>query len=101
MRLRIESMRIGDDIMLGNRGLRSLIAMLDGFRDRAIRTTIVAAALVACGLSPLPAGATLVLSPDGITVYDTVNNVSWLADANLPAANKFGIPACNATTNPR
>jgi uncharacterized protein (TIGR03437 family) len=64
--------------------LRDLIAMMG------------AAALVACALSPLQA-ATLVLSPDGITVYDTVNNISWLADANLAATNRFGLPVCNAS----
>ncbi|MGD0869754.1 MAG: IPT/TIG domain-containing protein [Bryobacteraceae bacterium] len=62
-----------------------------------IRTTIGAAALVACALSPLLAGATLVLSPDGITVYDTVNKISWLADANLAASNRFVLPVCNAS----
>jgi uncharacterized protein (TIGR03437 family) len=48
-------------------------------------------------LSTLHAAATLVLSPDGITVYDTVNNVSWLADANLPAGNRFTLPLCSGT----
>jgi hypothetical protein len=85
--------------MLRNRGLRDLIAMLDAFRDRGIRTMIgtaalVAAALVAGGLWPLQAGATLVLSPDGTTVYDTVNNINWLADADLAATNRFGLPLC-------
>jgi uncharacterized protein (TIGR03437 family) len=59
---------------------------------------IAAAALIACALPPLQAGATLVLSPDGITVYDTVNNISWLADANLAASNRFGLPVCNASS---
>ena len=68
--------------MLRNRGLRDLIAMLDGFCDRGIPTMIVAAALVACGSLPLEASAMLVLSADGLTVYDTVNNISWLADAD-------------------
>jgi uncharacterized protein (TIGR03437 family) len=45
----------------------------------------------------LQANATLVLSLDGITVYDTVNNVSWLADADLAATNRFGLPVCNAS----
>jgi hypothetical protein len=40
--------------------------MLDGFRDRCIRAAIGAAMLAVCGLSQ--AGATLVLSADGITV---------------------------------
>jgi uncharacterized protein (TIGR03437 family) len=55
-------------------------------------------ALVACALLPLRAGTPLTLSPDGITVYDTVNNISWLADFNLGASNRFGLPLC-ATVN--
>jgi uncharacterized protein (TIGR03437 family) len=62
-----------------------------------LRSMMGAAALVACGLSTLQAGSTLVLSADGITVYDTVNNISWLADANLPASNRFGLPVCSAS----
>lgn len=37
---------------------------------------------------------------DGLTVYDSVNNITWLADANSPAGNRFGLPVCNAT-NPQ
>ena len=66
-----------------------------------IRTTIGAAALIVCGLSPLPANAALLLSADGSTVYDTVNNISWLADANLAASNRFGLPVCNDAANPK
>jgi hypothetical protein len=33
----------------------------------------------------IPADSKPVLVPDGETVYDTVNHVTWLADANLPA----------------
>ena len=80
-----------------NHGLRDLMGMLDRFRDGGIRNMIGAAALVACSLSPLQAGATLVLSPDGITVYDSANNISWLANANLAATNRFGLPVCNAS----
>jgi len=83
--------------MLRNRGLRDLIAMLDGFCDRGIPTMIVAAALVVCGVLPLEASAMLVLSVDGLTVYDTVNNISWLADADLAAANRFGLPLCTGS----
>jgi uncharacterized protein (TIGR03437 family) len=46
-------------------------------------------------LSAFPAAAALVPSADGLTVYDTVNNVTWLADLNLPASNRFGLPVCN------
>ncbi|HWZ72214.1 MAG TPA: hypothetical protein VN326_12185 [Casimicrobiaceae bacterium] len=83
--------------MLRTHGLRDPIAMLDGFRHHGMRTTIGAALLVVCGLSPLWASAALVLSSDGITVYDTVNNISWLADANLAAANRFGLPLCTGS----
>ena len=91
----IKIMRIEGGATFPNR-CRHLTAMLDGFRDCGIRTTIGAAVLMACGLSLLQASATLVLSPDGITVHDTVNNVSWLANANLAATNRFGLPLCNA-----
>jgi hypothetical protein len=43
----------------------------------------------------------LFLIPEGRTVYDVVNNVTWLADANLPAKLRrdggdfrFGLPLC-------
>jgi hypothetical protein len=81
--------------MSRNRGWRNLVTMLNDFRDRRIRTAVAVAAIVACGVSPAPAGAALVLSPDGVTVYDTVNNVTWLADANFPAANRFGLALCS------
>jgi len=34
------------------------------------------------------------LVPDGKTVYDVVNHVTWLADANLAKAFRFGLPLC-------
>ncbi len=52
-------------------------------------------ALMVSALSPLRLTAALILSSDGLTVYDTVNNITWLADANLAASNRFGIPVCN------
>src|SRR5580700_936699 len=39
----------------------------------------------------------LVLIPNGNTVYDVVNHVTWLTDANLPAQQRFGIPLCDAS----
>ena len=86
-------MRIKEETTLQNRGFRDLIALLAGFRHLMVCVTTGTAALVAC-LPQLQAAATLVLSPDGITVYDTVNNVTWLADANLAASNRFGLPVC-------
>ncbi len=69
--------------------------MMGGFGDRVIQILLVA--LFSCALSPFLSGATLVLSADGITVFDTVNNITWLADLNLPAGNRFGIPMCTGT----
>jgi hypothetical protein len=45
--------------------------------------------LVSCALPPIKAGATLVPSVDG-AVYDTLNTISRLGNANLPASNRFG-----------
>src|ERR1017187_4247399 len=53
--------------------------------------------LMAIVPAPLQASATLVLSSDGTTVYDTVNNASWLTDGNLAAANRFTLPLCNGS----
>jgi hypothetical protein len=60
---------------------------------KAVILLLVTAAL---GCVPLSAGGTLTLSADGLTVYDSVNNITWLADANLPAANRFTLPLCTA-----
>jgi hypothetical protein len=45
------------------------------------------------------------LSSDGETVYDVVNNVTWLADANLAAKTlpgnkdfRFGLPLCDSSS---
>jgi hypothetical protein len=80
--------------MLPNRGLRNGPAMLDHFHSRGALVALTAALLVACGLSPLQARAALLLGADGVTVYDTANNISWLANANLAATNRFGLPIC-------
>ena len=84
--------------MLPGSGSRNFPAMLDG-RGGA-RLALTAALVVACALLPLPAQAALLLSADGITVYDTVNNVSWLANADLPASNRFGLPICTGAGSP-
>jgi hypothetical protein len=47
----------------------------------------------------IAAAARLVLGPGGNTVYDAVNGVNWLADANLAATNRFGLPLCNGSGN--
>jgi hypothetical protein len=64
---------------------------------------ILSAALIFAGSAQLSAQAPasdlwpLVLIPNGETVYDVVNHVTWLTDANLPARQRFGIPLCDGT----
>jgi len=41
----------------------------------------------------------LQLSQDGLTVYDSANNITWLADLNLPATNRFGLPVCGPNSD--
>jgi hypothetical protein len=66
-------------------------------------TGILSAALIFAGSAQLSAQAPvsdpwpLVLIPNGETVYDVVNNVTWLTDANLPARQRFGIPLCDGS----
>ena len=86
-----------DTIRIRNCASRDRIAILDGFRNRQIRILIGAATLFACGLFPWQASAALIPSTDGATVYDTVNNVTWLANSNLAATNRFGVPVCTAS----
>lgn len=67
-------------------------------KSMSVRASHIGTAMLfACALSPLLPGATLVLSTDGITVYDATNNITWLADFNLPSRNRFGIPLCTGT----
>src|SRR5579884_1294301 len=53
--------------------------------------------LIAFALAPLTASGAFVLSQDGLTVYDPANNITWLANANLAAANRFGLPLCGGS----
>ena len=59
--------------------------------------TATCALLAASALSTLQAAATLVPSLDGLTVYDTVSNITWLADFNLAASSRFGLPVCSGS----
>ena len=49
---------------------------------------------------PVRAGGTLTLSTDGMTVYDSTNNITWLANGNLASTNSFGLPACQIIESP-
>jgi hypothetical protein len=44
--------------------------------------------------TPTATGTGLQVSPDKQTVYDPLTNITWLANANLAAANTFGLPRC-------
>jgi hypothetical protein len=42
----------------------------------------------------------LQVNPGGQTVYDPMTQVTWLADANLAANVKLGLPPCQTPTTP-
>jgi hypothetical protein len=52
---------------------------------------VFCASFLCCGAVP----AALVPSEDGQTVYDTTNDVTWLANANLAATKTFGVQGIN------
>lgn len=60
-------------------------------------TWIVSIALLASGFVSGQTNPGSALSQDGLTVYDSINNITWLADANPAAANRFTLPLCTAT----
>jgi len=72
---------------------------------------IPASNLVAAGaaqltvVSPTPGGGTsgalafTIVPASGFVVRDAGAGVSWLADADLPASNRFGIPQCSAAVS--
>src|SRR5271156_5209481 len=81
--------------------LRAVIgASLENTMKRHSVIGILLAALIFAGSAQLSAQAPvsdlwpLVLIPNGDTVYDMVNHVTWLTDANLPARQRFGLPLC-------
>jgi hypothetical protein len=59
------------------------------------KSLLAAAGLCAGVLSSGVAEASLVASDDGETVYDTVNDVTWLANANLARTRSFGVRGIN------
>jgi hypothetical protein len=46
----------------------------------------------------VPGDWRIYLIPNGETVYDVVNHVTWLADANLAKAFRFGFPLCDSSS---
>lgn len=54
--------------------------------------------LIALPLLPGQEHPGLIVSADGQTVYDKLNNITWLTNANLAATNRFGLPLCAAST---
>jgi hypothetical protein len=68
--------------------------------QQTIATGSIGEGIVMCA-PPLATSTTLLLSPDGTTVYDIANNISWLANANLAASNRFGLPVCTPAADPK
>jgi hypothetical protein len=56
-----------------------------------LRASLVAAMAAVVSFS---ANAQLIPTTDGTMVYDSANGVTWLANANLAATNRFGLAAC-------
>jgi hypothetical protein len=52
------------------------------------------------GTKPPSAGTGLELSPNGLTVYDPVADVTWPANANLAAQEPFSLQPCQSPTTP-
>jgi len=51
--------------------------------------------------TPAATGTGLQVNPGGLTVYDPVTNVTWLANGNLAATNTFGLPTCKDQNTPK
>jgi hypothetical protein len=77
-----------------NKGTLCRAAHHTGLRIHRIKSMRIVAI---SAILALRANAALVLSQDGLTVYDSVNNITWLADVNSPASNRFGLPVCNGS----
>ncbi len=90
---------MGVHTMVRRRDVRDRRASLDGLKARGVGA-IGAAAFVAFGLWPGRQGAVELGQESGV-VYDAASNVSWLADADLAAANKFGLPVCDGAADPK
>ena len=60
---------------------------------------IGAVLLLICGFAVARASAPFQLSAEGTTVYDITNNISWLADADLAASKRFGLPVCDGAVD--
>ncbi len=73
--------------------LHRLFLATDRIPTRGLIPAVAAALSVGFFGSPSARGA-LIVSRDGSIVYDSVNNVSWLANSNFAATNRFGIPLC-------
>ena len=76
----------------------------DSQRNRAWSKARIGTAQVTVFTSA-PGGGTssaigdVIVSPNGNVVYDRTNGVSWLANFDLPASNRFGLPVCDGTVN--
>ncbi len=60
-----------------------------------VKFTLTVGVIYSTTLCLNSAGAALVASANGQAVYDTVQNVTWLANANLAAKHSFGVSGIN------
>src|ERR1700678_1274258 len=88
-----------------------ITALTEKTMNRTIAIVTSVAALTCASAAPLsaqnsaPGDWQQFLSTDGVTVYDSVNYVVWLADANLAGQTlsdgedfRFGLPVCPPLT---
>jgi uncharacterized protein (TIGR03437 family) len=59
-----------------------------------VKLSIGVALIALGGWQRCESASSLTLSADGLTVYDTADGITWLADANLASGNRFGLPVC-------
>jgi len=64
---------------------------------KTAKNLLAAAALGVGLLSASTANATLTSVDGGLLVYDSVKNITWLANANLGATNTFGVSGIHVT----
>jgi uncharacterized protein (TIGR03437 family) len=62
------------------------------------KVLVLNAVLAVLAMQVSQAAGTLTLSADGLTVFDSANGITWLADANLAASTRFGLPLCTASS---
>lgn len=75
-------------------------ALRRGFVVYVVLVGLVGAAQSSAAATATATGSPVapVPGPNGLSVYDGATGVTWLADADLAASNRFGLPVCSAVT---